>query len=128
MSSLSRHCITSSYLHLTRHYAGDVTYAITGFMDKNKDSLWQDLKRLLHASRNASLAAMWPEGGAHIQKVRGWLYRTYLGLSSTCLGFNMAKIFRIHHVLLYKYGGKNEYGMVHSDDTLLYLASFWNNK
>ncbi|XP_063364124.1 unconventional myosin ID [Cydia amplana] len=50
------------------HYAGDVTYAITGFMDKNKDSLWQDLKRLLHSSTNASLSDMWPEGGAHIQK------------------------------------------------------------
>ncbi|XP_053609304.1 unconventional myosin ID [Plodia interpunctella] len=50
------------------HYAGDVTYAITGFMDKNKDSLWQDLKRLLHHSTNTSLANMWPEGGANIQK------------------------------------------------------------
>ncbi|KAL4708007.1 hypothetical protein ACJJTC_010623, partial [Scirpophaga incertulas] len=50
------------------HYAGDVTYAITGFMDKNKDALWQDLKRLLHSSTNRSLADMWPEGGEHIQK------------------------------------------------------------
>ncbi|XP_028172664.1 unconventional myosin ID [Ostrinia furnacalis] len=50
------------------HYAGDVTYAITGFMDKNKDSLWQDLKRLLHSSTNRSLADMWPEGGTNIQK------------------------------------------------------------
>lgn len=51
------------------HYAGDVTYAITGFMDKNKDSLWQDLKRLLYNSTNKSLSDMWPEGGTNIQKV-----------------------------------------------------------
>ncbi|XP_049872958.1 unconventional myosin ID [Pectinophora gossypiella] len=49
------------------HYAGDVTYAITGFMDKNKDSLWQDLKRLLHSSTNRSLTEMWPEGATNIQ-------------------------------------------------------------
>lgn len=50
------------------HYAGDVTYAVTGFMDKNKDALWQDLKRLLHASQNASLRDMWPEGADNILK------------------------------------------------------------
>ncbi|XP_050350879.1 unconventional myosin ID [Nymphalis io] len=50
------------------HYAGDVTYAVTGFMDKNKDSLWQDLKRLLHASSNDALRDMWPEGAARLQQ------------------------------------------------------------
>lgn len=50
------------------HYAGDVIYSIAGFMDKNKDSLWQDLKRLMFSSTNKSLSQMWPEGGTDIQK------------------------------------------------------------
>lgn len=51
------------------HYAGDVTYCIIGFLDKNKDTLFQDFKRLLYNSRDPNLQAMWPEGSQDISKV-----------------------------------------------------------
>lgn len=51
------------------HYAGDVTYCIVGFLDKNKDTLFQDFKRLLYNSRDANIRSMWPEGAQHISEV-----------------------------------------------------------
>ncbi|XP_018410704.1 PREDICTED: unconventional myosin-Id [Nanorana parkeri] len=52
-----------------RHYAGDVVYSVVGFIDKNKDTLFQDFKRLMYNSSNPVLKNMWPEGKLSITEV-----------------------------------------------------------
>uniref|UniRef100_A0A8C8SNI7 Unconventional myosin-Id n=1 Tax=Pelusios castaneus TaxID=367368 RepID=A0A8C8SNI7_9SAUR len=52
-----------------KHYAGDVIYSVTGFIDKNKDTLFQDFKRLMYNSSNSVLKMMWPEGKLSITEV-----------------------------------------------------------
>ncbi|CAD5111227.1 DgyrCDS558 [Dimorphilus gyrociliatus] len=52
-----------------QHYAGHVTYKAVGFMDKNKDLLFQDFKRLLYNSRDPIVKNMWPEGKQKLAEV-----------------------------------------------------------
>ncbi|XP_029021997.1 unconventional myosin-Ig [Betta splendens] len=52
-----------------RHYAGDVTYSVEGLLDKNKDPLFQDFKRLMYNSANPVLKEMWPDGQLSITEV-----------------------------------------------------------
>ncbi|XP_037693188.1 unconventional myosin-Ig isoform X2 [Choloepus didactylus] len=52
-----------------KHYAGDVTYSVEGFIDKNRDFLFQDFKRLLYNSTDPTLKAMWPDGQQDITEV-----------------------------------------------------------
>lgn len=49
-----------------KHYAGDVIYNIKGFLEKNKDTLFQDFKRLLYSSKDKVISDMWPEGAVSI--------------------------------------------------------------
>ncbi|KAF4516830.1 hypothetical protein B566_EDAN006224 [Ephemera danica] len=58
-----------------RHYAGDVVYSINGFLDKNKDTLFQDFKRLLFNSSNPAIKDMWPEGAMDITQTAGTLFK-----------------------------------------------------
>uniref|UniRef100_A0A2R5LJZ3 Putative myosin class ii heavy chain n=1 Tax=Ornithodoros turicata TaxID=34597 RepID=A0A2R5LJZ3_9ACAR len=51
------------------HYAGDVTYSIENFIDKNKDTLYQDFKRLLYNSSDPLIKEMWPEGAQNVNQV-----------------------------------------------------------
>ncbi|VDO75208.1 unnamed protein product [Onchocerca flexuosa] len=51
------------------HYAGDVTYNVVGFIDKNRDTLYQDLKRLLYNSNNPVLRKIFPDGAKSVTEV-----------------------------------------------------------
>uniref|UniRef100_A0A6I8NN19 Unconventional myosin-Id n=1 Tax=Ornithorhynchus anatinus TaxID=9258 RepID=A0A6I8NN19_ORNAN len=67
-------CATDKILEFDRdfrikHYAGDVIYSVVGFIDKNKDTLFQDFKRLMYNSSDPVLKKMWPEGKLSITEV-----------------------------------------------------------
>eukprot|EP00041_Stephanoeca_diplocostata_P010600 m.168822 g.168822 ORF g.168822 m.168822 type:complete len:1039 (-) comp18222_c0_seq2:223-3339(-) len=45
-----------------KHFAGDVIYSIEGFLEKNKDTLFQDIKTMFYNAKLQTLKDMWPEG------------------------------------------------------------------
>ena len=47
------------------HYAGDVKYSVEGFIEKNRDSLFQDFKRLLY-SRSVRVHLYWSKSKSDI--------------------------------------------------------------
>jgi myosin-1 len=44
-------------------------YSVDGFLDKNRDTLYDDFKRLLYNSKNPMISSMWPEGEKSITSV-----------------------------------------------------------
>ncbi|NXH41631.1 MYO1A protein, partial [Dicaeum eximium] len=44
------------------HYAGKVTYNVTGFIEKNNDLLFRDLSQAMRAARHALLRSLFPDG------------------------------------------------------------------
>jgi len=51
--------ITDSSFRL-KHYAGDVTYNVVGFLDKNKDTLFVDLSNAMLTSKNQLVLSLFP--------------------------------------------------------------------
>lgn len=50
------------------HYAGDVTYSVTGFLDKNNDLLFRDLKEVMVHSTNSVIKQCFNEKELAIKK------------------------------------------------------------
>ncbi|XP_030366372.1 unconventional myosin-Ia isoform X2 [Strigops habroptila] len=61
----ARHVMDSSLLpqcFRIHHYAGKVTYNVTGFIEKNNDLLFRDLSQAMWAARHPLLRSLFPEG------------------------------------------------------------------
>lgn len=50
------------------HYAGEVTYNVIGFIDKNNDLLFRDLKETLSKSNNDIISSCFPENEFKLKK------------------------------------------------------------
>lgn len=51
-----------------KHYAGEVTYEVEGFCDKNKDTLFGDLIEMMQCSSNKFLVALFPDNTKDTRK------------------------------------------------------------
>ncbi|XP_053907248.1 unconventional myosin-Ia isoform X2 [Cuculus canorus] len=61
----ARHIMDASLLpqcFRIHHYAGKVTYNVTGFIEKNNDLLFRDLSQAMWAARHTLLRSLFPEG------------------------------------------------------------------
>ncbi|XP_064595408.1 unconventional myosin-Ib-like isoform X2 [Liolophura sinensis] len=58
-----------------RHYAGNVTYHVTGFVEKNNDLLFRDLSRAMYSCGHPLLKKLFPE--ASPEEVRGYTYQQW---------------------------------------------------
>ncbi|XP_025081061.1 unconventional myosin-Ib-like isoform X3 [Pomacea canaliculata] len=53
-----------------RHYAGNVTYKVEGFLDKNNDLLFRDLSQAMYTCTHPLLRDLFPEGNPELKSLK----------------------------------------------------------
>ncbi|XP_033732027.1 unconventional myosin-Ia-like isoform X2 [Pecten maximus] len=53
-----------------KHYAGNVTYKVEGFIDKNNDLLFRDLSQAMYACGHSLLKELFPEGDPALKSLK----------------------------------------------------------
>lgn len=89
-----------------KHFAGPVTYSVENLLEKNKDTLPLDLKRLMEASSFPLAAELFPQAHSTRSNAPGGTLR----LTSTCTKFrdqlrrliNTIKATRLHFIRCFK--------------------------
>eukprot|EP00463_Aulacantha_scolymantha_P003672 TRINITY_DN4550_c0_g1_i1.p1 TRINITY_DN4550_c0_g1~~TRINITY_DN4550_c0_g1_i1.p1 ORF type:complete len:181 (-),score=15.13 TRINITY_DN4550_c0_g1_i1:28-570(-) len=56
-----KRCLKNPDFFIIRHYAGEVTYDSHGFLDKNRDTLTQDLLECVQESKMSLMQALFPK-------------------------------------------------------------------
>ncbi|CAI5438217.1 unnamed protein product [Caenorhabditis angaria] len=85
------HYAPGSDSFLIRHYAGDVTYNVDGFCDRNRDVLYPDLILLMQQSENPFIRALFPENVASSAGKRPTTFSTKIRSQATTLVESLMK-------------------------------------
>ncbi|EGT37998.1 hypothetical protein CAEBREN_31713 [Caenorhabditis brenneri] len=75
------HFAPGSDSFLIKHYAGDVTYNVDGFCDRNRDVLYPDLILLMQKSSNTFIRSLFPENVAASAGKRPTTFSTKIRVS-----------------------------------------------
>lgn len=74
-----------------KHYAGDVTYNVDGFCDRNRDVLYPDLILLMQQSSNPFIRSLFPENVTAMQGKRPTTFSTKIRTQANTLVESLMK-------------------------------------
>ncbi|XP_046840853.1 unconventional myosin-Ic-like [Xenia sp. Carnegie-2017] len=74
-----------------KHYAGDVTYSVLGFIDKNNDPLYRDFKEAMSLSKNTIASSAFPRSEIESKKRPGTAATQFKTSLNNLMGILLSK-------------------------------------